>query len=148
MDFIKKNSFALTIGGLIAAFVGMFLDFVKVKAFGLTDAVEYIDTDDGKIFLVLIIVAFVFALVEKYKDKIATQAQFVKNIPAGIYKFVPIITSVCAFVLAIYDFIDAKDKLGGYVKVSMGIGLIIIIIGLVVTVGTIIVDKFLKQPQQ
>lgn len=59
----KQNYFAII--SAIIGLIGMFLPYATVSFWGFSNSINYISTDDGKIYLVLLIAAVVFYLLKR-----------------------------------------------------------------------------------
>lgn len=111
MEFVKKNSLYITLGGIVVALIGLFLPFYKISLFGFSTSVSLFDSGHGKIVLIALIVAAVLAYLKKYK-----------------FTLIPLVISA-GFI--IYNVIDvSKAKLG-----SLGIGAILLILGAAVAIA-------------
>lgn len=59
----KQNYFAII--SAIIGLIGMFLPYATVSFWGFSNSINYISTDDGKIYLVLLIAATVFYFLKR-----------------------------------------------------------------------------------
>lgn len=116
MDFIKQNKKWFGLGACVVALIGMFLKFVTAKVLFFSQSVTYIETDDGKIALVAIIISAVMMFIKKTKK----------------FAMIPLIGGLG---LTIYDGIDAinklKDAAGSYGSVNLSVGFFVVVIGFV-----------------
>ena len=110
MEFIKKNSFYITLGAIVVAIIALFLPFYKISFLGFSTSVNLFESGHGKITLVALIVAGVLVFLKKKK-----------------FALIPLAISA-GFI--IYNVIDVmRAKIG-----SLGIGAILLIIDAVVAI--------------
>ena len=117
MDFIKKNRMWIILGGLALAIIACFLPFAKVSVFGYSQTINYIDGGrDGIIVIIAAAVAGVLVFLKKEKFSV---------IASGI-----------GAIVTIYDIINVAKVAGGssFGGVSISIGAILILVGLVVAI--------------
>lgn len=117
MEFIKKNRMWIALGGLALAIIACFLPFAKVSVFGYSQTINYIDGGrDGIIVIIAAAVAGVLVFLKKEKFSV---------IASGI-----------GAIVTIYDIINVAKVAGGssFGGVSISIGAILILVGLVVAI--------------
>ena len=159
-EIISKNGLYVKLGALAVAIIGFFMNFLKgkVEFMGIkeTKKVTYFDYKDlvGKdhkgfavFVLILIIVAIVWLLAEKYAKELY------EKVPAGIAKYVGMCLTGLALILTLIDGITAKSRLldqagsygkemAKYIKISPQIGLILIVLGLVAAIAVMVYEEF------
>jgi hypothetical protein len=148
-EVVSKNGLYIKVGALVVALIGVFLEFAKVTAtysfWGVTQSykagIKFSECGDGKAVIILIIVAAVLLLAEKFAKDLYDK------IPQQFAPYGPMGLSVVALGLTIYDAIDAKSKFKGLssygdVKLTLEIGFWITLIGLVVAVAVMVFEKF------
>ncbi len=147
-EVVSKNGLYIKVGALVFAFIGLFLDFAKLSYSSTylgtySAAVKYSESKDGKIVLVLILVAAALLLAEKFAKDLYDK------IPQSFAPYGPMGLSVVALGITIYDAIDVKSKFGStssYLssnfKLSLELGFWITLIGLIVAVAVMAYDKF------
>ncbi|MDD6223991.1 MAG: hypothetical protein PUB18_03230 [bacterium] len=126
LEIAKKNAQYIGYAGCVLLLIGNFLPFLTVKLFGLSQSINFIDTN-GKIVVVAAIIAGVLFFLKK--DKFAT-------IPAGI-----------SLAVIIYNIADTDVlEYSGYGVVSFGFGFWLLILGIILIIGSAVLD-FLKSKQ-
>ena len=118
-EVVSKNGLYIKLGALVVAFIGMFMDFLKISAKGskysisasylnfkdLWDGLEDKENGLGVLVLILIIVTVVYLLAEKYAKDLY------EKVPAKIAPYVTLVTSGVAFLAVLYDAITAKSRM-------------------------------------
>lgn len=128
MNFIKQNKKWFGLGACVVALIGMFLKFVTANVLFFSQSVTYIETDDGKIALVAIILSAILMFIKGDKK----------------FSLIPLIGGLG---LTIYDGIDAlnklKDAAGAYGSVNLSAGFFVVVIGFVLA----LVLQFIKKDE-
>ena len=121
MDFIKKNSLYITLGGIALAILGVFLPFYKISFLGLSSSVNFFEAGQGKITLLALAAAGVLVYLKKEKIALA-----------------PLVAAVG---LTIYNMIDVSKASSGLG--SLAIGAYLCLIGTIVALAVVGIKTFL-----
>lgn len=120
MDFIKKNAKWIAIGACVLTIIGTFLSFatasINSTIYSLSNSVKFVDGSDGKLVIAVMIASAVLIYFKKY--------------------LISFFTTGVALGITLYDAFDVKDSFssfGSLVKVNLGIGFYICLIGIIIT---------------
>jgi len=130
MDFIKKNRNYIIWAGCAIMAIAVFLTFVKVSAFGMSESVKFnklADDYDEAIsaYLVLAAAAVSAVLVYLKKDKFS------------------LISTAAALVITFYDYFKVKDEIKGVSSLGVKVSYTapwIVLIGAIVAAAPIVID--------
>ena len=123
---IKKSKVFIDLSGCILAFIGLFLPFLRMSAYGYKYTYKYIN-GDGKIVAVALIVSMILILLLKKRRKFAL-------IPLGIALAIPIY-AVLQGIAKMRDFPEV------YLSYEIGFWLIVIGIGISIVMQFINFDN-------
>lgn len=120
MEKVKKTKILALIGAIGLA-ISIFLPYVKVSIWGLSESVSLLDYWEGKVILLLVVLDALFL----FKDSLKKYIPQLSNTPVGKWletanlKFSLIPTGLSA-VLAFIRYSNLSDEMGSYLKFSIG----------------------------
>lgn len=120
MEKVKKTKILALIGAIGLA-LSIFLPYVKVSIWGLSESVSLLDYWEGKVILLLVILDALFL----FKDSVKKYVPQLSNTPVGKWlenanlKFSLIPTGLSA-ALAFIRYSNLSDEMGSYLKFSFG----------------------------
>ena len=118
-EVVSKNGLYIKLGALVVAFIGLFLDFLKISSKGSKYSfsesyMNYKDLYEGStidynglavLVLILIIVSIVWVLAEKYAKDLY------EKVPKKVAPYVLLATSGVAFIVTLYDALSYKSRI-------------------------------------
>lgn len=148
MDFVKKNIKYVGVAGCLLAAIGTLLPFVKVSIslFGISsnESVNFID-GDGVFVIILAILSGVMIFGKTLKNIRILNINFEKLLQ---FWWGPIVPIGIGLAITAYNAINIGDTVGtygDYAKISFGIGFYLIILGALVTIASILYEKFVMK---
>ena len=148
MEFVKKTIKYIGLVGCIVVVLATFLPFVKVTVslfgYSSSQSVKFVD-GDGVIVIVLAIIAGAMIFGKTMKNLKIFNINLEKLLR---FWWGPLVPIGLATLITVYDAINVNDvagTYGSYATISFGIGFYLILLGLIVSIASILYEKFVMK---